>query len=224
MVNSGFFGLPQPVSDILHAVRMLGFDTLGALVVLGKAFDTFRSAGIDVAAINRLARRSLKIGELARRIGQHDHLSPVEAEQARCAGMLAHVGTLILLANRPAEMLRIQRHLDEAGGNVADWEERAFGTDHAHISAALLSLWGFPDNVVEAVLFHHDPSRCTCNCSGRRSAVMAVHAAQHLVKPVPRGVDAAEFWHRGLDRDYLERGVANNVSAWGAAAATLEER
>lgn len=225
LVNSGFFALPQPVSDILQAVRMLGFDTLGTLVVLGRAFETFRSAGLDVAAINRLARRSLQIGELARRIAQHEHLPPLEVEQARCAGILAHVGTLILLANRPAEMLRIQRRLDETGGRVTDWEERTFGTSHAHISAALLSLWGFSDGIVEAVLFHHQPSGCVCNCASRVAALTAVHAAQHLVKPVPKGGDAEAFWRRGLDGGYLESlGVAGRVPVWGALAAGLEER
>lgn len=223
LINSGFFALPQPVSDILQAVRMLGFDTLGALVVLGNLFESFRGVGIDVAGIEQLARRSLQIGELSRRIAVQQHLSPAEVEQARCAGLLAHVGTLILLTNRPVETGRIQQMIGELGGTITQWENHLLGTTHAHIGAALLGLWGFGDAIVEAVLLHHTPSDGCGPWLDRISPVTAVHAAQHLVKPVPAGQDRGTAWLSGLDPDYVARlDLAEKVPSWAALAEGLE--
>jgi len=49
---------------------------------------------------------------------------------------------------------------------------------HAEVGAYLLGLWGVPMTVVEAVAYHHDPSRCPDPTSG---VVPAVYAASERV-------------------------------------------
>lgn len=222
LVNSGFFSLPQPVTDMLQAVRLLGFETLGALAVLGGLCHTFRHTSANASSLHRLAQRSLQIGELARRIAVHQNLSPMEVEQARCAGMLSHVGTLALYAVRPTRMAEIRRRLDSGGGDLIELEQSLLDTTHAHVGATLLGLWGFTDPIVEAVLFHHQPSMCTCNCGNRVSPLTAVHAAQHLVKPAAPGADEGATWRAGLDQEYVRRlGLEPLIPQWGTLARGL---
>jgi HD-like signal output (HDOD) protein len=69
----------------------------------------------------------------------------------------------------------------------------------------LLGLWGLPDQIVEAVAFHHNPGAC----STAFNALTAVHVADFLDHA------ATEANCLPLDMAYLARlGVADRVPAW----------
>jgi HD-like signal output (HDOD) protein/ActR/RegA family two-component response regulator len=204
LVNSAYFFLPSKVSDILQAVRLLGFDLVRSVAAVAGVFATFRTAGIDVDLVQRLEERSLMIGAVARQIAQSEALEPPAISLCQCAGMLAHVGTLILFANRPDEMARLGKELDDSGGTIIDAERHHFATTHAELGACLLSLWGFTDTVVEAVLWHHAPSLAGNGCSSSLGATAIVHAAQHLVKPTATIAELdLEYLCRVVERDRI---------------------
>ena len=213
IANSGFFGASGPVSSVAVAVRRLGFDAIRTLAVLGGVFETFRGVGIDMDAIARLEARSLSIGHLAQRIAVAEGLDATATEQARSAGLLCHVGTIILAGTLGAKIAAIHSGIDGTGQEVAAAERQSLGVTHADVGAALLDLWGFPGDVVEAVLFHHDPS--ASGTSSGLSPLTAVHAAQYLVKP------EAARQTGGLDMEYLTRiGAADHLETWIEIATT----
>jgi HD-like signal output (HDOD) protein len=140
-------------------------------------------------------------------------MSQAAVEQSQSAGMLAHIGSLILAGTFGGKIPQIQAEIDSKHVSVVLAERTYVGVSHAELGAALLDLWGFPGDVVEAVLFHHDPS--LSGATKGMSPMTAVHAAQALVKPT--GI--------GLDREYLERiGCASHVETWAEIAhSTLAE-
>jgi len=225
LTNSGFFyAAPHPVTDVHQAVRMLGFETVRAVAVLAGVFESFHRTNIDLEVVRRLENRSLEIGALARRIAEAQNLPGAAVEQAHCAGMLTHVGSLMLFANWSGEMAQLGAALDQSGGDIIAAEGAAFGASHSELGATLLGLWGFSDPVVEAVLFHHQPSRCTYAHQSGLFTMAAVHAAQHLIKPVPPGEAEESFRLRGLDRDFLSaQGLWDRVPAWAALAEGVRE-
>lgn len=218
LTNSGFFyASPHPVTDIHLAVRMLGFETIRAVAVLAGVFECFHRSGMDMVVVQRLEGRSLEIGALARRIAEDLAMPKAAAEQAQCAGMLAHVGSLMLFANWGEAMGRLGEELDYAGGDIVDRERAEFGATHAELGATLLGLWGFSDPVVEAVLLHHQPGRFPCAPHRTPDIQTVVHAAQHLLKPVPPDRNAEDFWAQGLDKPLLEAQNAwARVPGWAA--------
>ncbi len=222
LANSGFFGFAAPINNVSHAVRLLGFETIRALLVLGGVFETFARSGIDLEVVRRLQARSLVIGQVARRIAASEALDQTAVEQSQCAGMLAHVGSLVLFTALTGQVGDAYSHLERSGGTISDVERTYLGVTHADCGASLLDLWGFPSAVVEAVLFHHEPVRCGSGVS----PLTAVHAAQHLVRPAKAGRDKAEWWAAGLDMDYLRRiAVEDHVDGWaGIAEATIRGR
>jgi HD-like signal output (HDOD) protein/CheY-like chemotaxis protein len=226
LANSGFFRVASPITDVTHAVRLLGFETIRSLVVLGNLFGTFRSSGGNLDLAARLQGRSLLIGQVARRIAVSEAMEQAAIEQAQCAGMLAHVGSLILLMSLPEQFRSISRELDRAGGTVTDVERTHLGVTHADCGAALLDLWGFPGPIVEAVLFHHEPGLCDGGGPGLAAsggaALTAVHAAQALLKPPRKEAGGGKARTAGLDLDYLtRRGVADHIPAWAKIADSL---
>ena len=219
LTNSGFFYLPSSISDVMQAVKLLGFEMVRTLTVLGTVFESFSCTGIDCLAVKQLQKRSLQIGLLARRIAESDRLDPHEIDLIQCAGMLSHVGSLLLFAKCPVQMADLRNTLDRSGGGIVVAERNALGACHAELGAALLGLWGFTDPVVEAVLFHHEPSRCEFFSPHTMGSVTAVHAAQHLVKPPPSGKAEKAEWINGLDMVFLQKtGAVSRVEDWIAVA------
>jgi hypothetical protein len=49
--------------------------------------------------------------------------------------------------------------IERTGCDLVEAEYNVMKTSHAELGAYLLGLWGISDNVVEAVAFHHNPSK-----------------------------------------------------------------
>lgn len=66
---------------------------------------------------------------------------------------------------------------DSDARSLPEFERQTFGWDHARAAAGVMSAWGFPDDLVCCVLFHHGGFSTLCNAQLRRTAVAAVAIA-----------------------------------------------
>lgn len=181
LTNSAYFSLPQRISALGQAVKLLGFETIRSLVTLANFYIAFEGNAQHLKVLEILNLRSILIARLARKICVAEKLPVSEIDAAFCGGMLAHVGTLILVTNRP-DKFDEAINLVEVNGQRIDAAERAvFGATHADLGAYLLGLWGFPDPVVEAVAFHHADTNS--NGSGMTPA-LAVRIAQFVTRKI----------------------------------------
>jgi putative nucleotidyltransferase with HDIG domain len=154
LVNGAFFGQAQKVTSVEFAVRLLGANVLRSIVLSEELFGSHRGKPHS-AAIERLQKHSLAVATQAR----HMAGDRGEAETAFAAALLHEVGKLVLLA--PG---------DDAASPDADI--------HATLGGRILALWGLPDEITDAVLYHHAPAECPR--ATRRLAAL-VHAADALV-------------------------------------------
>jgi HD-like signal output (HDOD) protein len=210
LVNSAFFGLRRHVSSPGEAVKLLGLDTIKALVLSMQIFSHFDHQQEGAFALDILWQHSLATSTCAKRIAQEEQQDRQVVDHAFMAGLLHDVGTLILAANLP-DLYRAARVQAQAHGTTV-WEaERALlGTTHAEIGAYLLGLWGLPDPIVEALAFHHCPSACP---DQHFSPLTAVHIANALVhtedSPEAGGTAVA------LDSAYVAQlGLSERLSTW----------
>ncbi len=159
LVNSAFFGLPQKIVDPQHAAVYLGIDTLKALVLSIHVFSSFtEDAKLCEFSLARMWRHSLRTSKLARDIARAEMADEKVVEVATIAGMLHDIGKLILL-KVPRQYNEVMEFVKTTGCDFAEAEYIVTKTSHAELGAYLLGLWGIPDNVVEAVAFHHNPSK-----------------------------------------------------------------
>ena len=159
LVNSAFFGLPQKITDPHQAVVFLGMDTLKALVLSIHVFSSFaEDAELCGFSLTRMWQHSLRTSKLARNIAYAEMADDKVVEEAIIAGMLHDIGKLVLL-KVPMLYKEITELVRMAGCDLAEAEYIVMKTSHAELGAYLLGLWGIPDNVVEAVAFHHNPSK-----------------------------------------------------------------
>lgn len=206
LTNSAFFGLPTRITDLKDAVRLLGLDTIKALTLMAGIYSRYSGDTATAAIIRRLGNRSLGVGMVARTIAELEHLDQASIQEAMCAGVLAHVGVLVLVANFPLRFRRAVNQVENGVQPIFAAEREMFGASHTELSAYLLGLWGFVDTVVEAVAHHHEPSRY----KGQSKLVGIVHCAQALAKTCGEAMARGETdelddiaLRSGLDMDYL---------------------
>ncbi len=159
LVNSAFFGLPQKISDPQQATVYLGIDTLKALVLSIHVFSSFtEDSELFWFSLADLQKRSIMVGRLARDIASAEKADAKVVEEALVSGILHDIGRLIML-KIPAQFKKIMDYIERTGCDIVQAEYAVMKTSHAELGAYLLELWGIPVNVVEAVAFHHNPSK-----------------------------------------------------------------
>lgn len=75
------------------------------------------------------------------------------------AALLHDIGKLVIAERTPAHFARVLAQSEEEGRPFHEIEEHLTHISHAEVGAYLLSLWGLPYSVVEAVAHHHHPRR-----------------------------------------------------------------
>ncbi len=174
LVNSSFFGVPQHIDSPSQAVCMLGIELVKSLVLTVGVFSQFDQRANAVINLEQLVRHCIEVGESAHRIARKLGGTAQEAEEALIAGMMHDIGKLVLATEKAEEYASVRRLTTYGDRPLWQGEEAWFGTTHADIGAYLLALWGLPSSIVEAVAFHHQPSRVV---DAAPVVVTAVHIA-----------------------------------------------
>ena len=216
LVNSAYFGLRTQVASARQAATILGLEAIRAMVLTVELFSSFdeNDDEVEVADVERLWAHSIATGGLAKQIAVLLKLEGRGADQALLAGMLHDVGKLIEIS-RIQRAYRLVKGLVEKGGfSDIEAEEQLLGCNHADIGAYLLTLWGFPSPVVEAVAYHHDPSSCITTAAAPLTAV-------HLANAVAAGGGDQSAVQTQLDGAYLARlGLPSDAAYWLSALHT----
>lgn len=225
LVNSSFFGIGRRVSSIEMAVTLLGILRVRALVLREHIFHAFEvSQPIEHFSVERLWHRSLKVAELARSISKTEGQDEDRPDQAFTAGLLHDIG-LLLFACLHTDYGVVMRHMVEREMPICDAEMEILDVNHAEIGAYLLSLWGLPARIVEAVALHHGPLRIPYD---GLCALTVVHVADVLISQVseesaPDPLTA--MLTPRLDIEYLQRiGLAGRLAHWKEIALEISQR
>jgi putative nucleotidyltransferase with HDIG domain len=137
-------------TTLLGAVQVLGFRTLRNVVVASathslcikgnRVSETLWDHSLSVALAMRI---------LCRRMRTQDE------EQAFLAGLLHDVGETILLHGDPIGFQKLVAEVRQAGCQMIDKEQEAYGFDHTLIGLTLLDAWNIDSQIGRAVLNHH---------------------------------------------------------------------
>ena len=207
LVNSAFFGLPRPTASIKEAVVFIGTKTLRTLVLSVEAFRDLE-LGMGVAGFNAEALQNHAV--TTARIAA-EMVPAADREAAYSAGLLHSIGVLVLASQLPDEWGRIVDEARASQRSLLDVERLVLGVDHGQVAAALLSLWGLPHDVIEAVAQHLDPAPVK-GFGGRMVAVthVASRLADEIQPPYLAGVIGTP-----IDRDYLAAdGSESSLDDW----------
>lgn len=206
LANSAFMGTGGRVSSLVQALTLIGTETVRTLVLSVHVFSQFDGKAQVAAVLPALWEHSVTVSSLAQRIAASENCAKAVAEESFTAGLLHDLGKVVLLSELPREYQQIFQSKPEAG---KDLEQERLGCTHAEVGAYLLSIWGLPLSLVQAVAFHHRPSE---SADTKFSSLTAAHVADVLASER----DAAPVNHDAeLDRDYLQRlGLREREAVW----------
>lgn len=155
VANSGFYATPRSISDLYEAITLLGMDVVLALVLAAHLFDQLPPPGLNLDA---MWVHSIAVATLAKAIAMEEGGNRLVASTSGIAGLLHDLGELIFLANTWESYYAMVRR---SGGDeqlLLQMELEQFSVGHPELGAHILSLWGLPEEVVQAVAYHHGSS------------------------------------------------------------------
>lgn len=158
VVNSAYCGLSNPVADLKTAVTMLGVErvrNLALTISIGNLYE--RPTPFGGISPERLWDHSVCVASVARLVAEKGrHCQP---DEAYLAGLLHDLGLLFINQHLeklvPRVMVRSRTGLSL---NVA--EQDVLGFDHAQLGAYVAWRSNFPERIIAAIDYHHDPIDC----------------------------------------------------------------
>ena len=199
VVNSAFYGMAQQVTEPAAAVLLLGLETTASLVLSIEAFARFDKVKPIYFSMDKVWRHSQSVAASAKRIAELLCNDPDVARSAFTAGLLHDIGKLALALNFEEQYQGAIKLAEKQKLSPSEVESQVFGATHAETGAYLLSVWGLPLPIVEAVARHHIPARAL---DKHFTATTALHLAEQLEyseDPARRGSKDVV-----LDLDYPE--------------------
>ena len=207
LVNSAFFGLPRNFVKISEALAYLGIDTVKTLVLMHGVFNTLAEVSDEFRSqMERIWQHSLHTSYLAKAIAKDMGLSPKARDNATVAAMLHDIGQMVLQTFMLDDYAQVRQKAVAETQLLTEVETLELGCSHADIGGYLLSLWGLPTIIIEAVLFHHNPDKSTIT---EFSEISAVYFANLIVdgdeallnQDYLLAVADADAWSRWLELD-----------------------
>ncbi|MBX3042470.1 MAG: HDOD domain-containing protein [Candidatus Kapabacteria bacterium] len=155
VVNSGFFGIPRKISNLMDALNLLGTNLVKSIILY---LETFSDNHFDDKAakfINEIGKHSLRVAEITRIICKKEHIPKTISDDIFICGILHDIGKLILINFE--NYIEAIDHKSNSSLSISQAETELFGYNHSGVGAYLLGIWGLHKDIIQAVAFHHNP-------------------------------------------------------------------
>ena len=219
LVNSSIFGSSRTITAPGEAVSLLGVDAVRMMILAVEMVSHSTGAHVGGVCQNTLWQHSLMVANLAKQIAQAERQSTDLCNAAFSAGLMHDCGKLVLAHHVPVQYRAFMSDDQRPWRDIETSERGAIGVSHANIGGYVLSLWGLPDSLIEAVVFHHRPSDCPADGF---TPLTAVHVAEAFQDDASPNISADTL---PLDGDYLARlGLSHRIPEWTAIATRLKAK
>ena len=153
LVNSSYYGLVDEVTNLRHALTYLGRRSL-RLAVLSFGLVKTMVSGAPAQFHQRYWKRSLTMAAAARECAKIQKNHKIDPDTAFATGLIADLGMLAIAQIETEKYLELADEPDHTI-DLVQREREIFGFDHMAVSQRLLARWQLPEELVEAVGYHH---------------------------------------------------------------------
>jgi putative nucleotidyltransferase with HDIG domain len=201
--NSAYFGLANEVGSVRRAVVLLGLKKV-TQIVMTSCVNALMGVNVDGYDLppGELWRHSIAVSVAAELLVKE--LNIEAPEETFTAALLHDVGKIVLSDILKDNLEAIETKSFE-GMPFLLAENEVLGTNHAEIGAQILKTWSLPENIVNAVRWHHDPD------SAEESNILIdiVHIADVLCMMIGIGVGREGLRYKPSSSATERLGVAN---------------
>ena len=183
LVNSAYFGLIRTITNLPHAVNLLGEDSLKYIALsfslinlFGKArkifdYPIFWKESLTCAVVSRLMAKELGLSE---------------AEDFYFLGLIHNIGKLALVQIHHRQYALVMDKIKSSGAELHVAETEVLGCNHMEAGACLIASWGLPEDFSLPILYHHHPDLIpeehSCISFRARIICLAFEICQFLYK------------------------------------------
>ncbi len=148
LVNSPFYGFPNRIASIKHAVVLLGLDAIRGLLISTVVFGDINDEIKDIW--DHACDCATTSGIIARILGVK------EVDEVTVAGLLHDMGKVVIknyFSDLDSEIANLKNSF-----NLSDYEaeKKVLGISHDTINKWIVEKWHFPPILTEALIYHHD--------------------------------------------------------------------
>jgi HD-like signal output (HDOD) protein len=215
MANSAYYALPKKVTSIREAIMFLGFKTIRQIAMTVGMYDMFVGK-TDKESLRRRAwwRHSIDTAVCCRWLGKETRRVP--PDEAYTCGLLHYIGKT-LLDRFGGEDYELVEALAAQGIPTMFAEQEIYGCDHMDVALAAATKWGFPDSLLCALPYEHEPdaddlfsANRACVAVASRITTWAVESQTHEIaeeRRFPSWAIAGLGIPEEREAEFVERGI-----------------
>lgn len=156
LVNSAAYMMSKRVDNIADAVKLVGLRGIKNLLY---SYGTLKILDDGAADKRKLWDHSYRTAYYAYNLAKNFKANIKGLlDDAYVGGMLHDMGKIIFSSVHPELLDRIRSFCKDKSIPPETFEGIAGGMNHAEIGARIAEKWNFPDCLVAAIRFHHEPS------------------------------------------------------------------
>ena len=178
LINSAYYGLGQPVTNLAKAIIMLGINTVKNLAlsttVMGHLSAKNASQGLDMEGF---WRHSLCVGVSAKLLAKKRGINVMMTEEYFTAGLLHDIGKIPLNAMLSKEYMITISIADRKRKPLYEAEKSSLGQTHCSSGELIAAAWKLEGAVGDTIVNHHD---CTGYSGNHRDVLYSVAVANHF--------------------------------------------
>ncbi len=154
LANSSFYGMRSQVRSIADAVSILGFRNIRNIATTAALMERLNGDGTAAFGMQAFWRHAMGTALCARALARHAGL---HQDYGYTTGLLHDIGRLVLATRFAGPYQAAMAHRQTQDCLVIEAEQAVLGLDHALVGSALARHWNFPESMVLAVQYHHQP-------------------------------------------------------------------
>lgn len=154
MANTAKYSLGDTINDLGEAVVRIGLDDIRLLAHTISYRETFKRK--PPFSVDLFMKHGVMAAFIAQALAPKFDLNPSDGF---LCGLMRDLGIYLLALESREKYQQVLKSIDYDMTSLALHENKAYGTYHALMSARLLQLWKFPNQVVMGVAYHHVPDK-----------------------------------------------------------------
>jgi len=194
IVNSAQYMVAKKVNNISEAVKMIGIKGIKNLLY---SYGTQKILGDDTAEKKKLWEHSYKTAFYAYNLVKNFKNDASLLDDVYIGGMLHDMGKIVFSNVHPELLDNIKSFCNEKNLPVSTFEDISAGMNHAELGALIAKKWNFPDRLITAIRYHHDPESAPFDC---KDLVDTIYLANMF----------CEYENNNISFDQLDSGPLEN--------------